>query len=109
MEHRVVISLEEMKNILDSLDEMSIFESYDMLEQEDFLWIKEDNQIKAVVALSRRSLFYVSNTSERCGLKKRSFYCIVIDMSEYKIFLEFEELVLRYCKGGIIMANKKRN
>lgn len=108
MVYRVVIPLEEMRSILDSLDEKNIFESYDMLEQEDFLWIKEDNQIKVIVALNRMPLFYISDTSGGCKLNKRSFYCIVVDLSEYKAFLELEELIMRYCKGGIIMANKNK-
>lgn len=106
MVYRVVIPLEEMKNILDSLDEKSIFESYDMREQDDFLWIKEDNQIKVIVALSKMPLFYISDASEKHGVKKRSFNCIIIDLAEYKAFLETKELILRYCKGGLIMSKK---
>lgn len=107
MVYRVVISLEEMRTILDSLNEQEFFGSYDLLEQEDFLWIKEDDQIKSIIALNRNSLCYISDIGGGFGLKKRSFCCIVIDLSEYKTPLEIKEIIMRYCRGGMIMKNKE--
>ena len=107
MAYRVVISLVEMKQILEVFGKQKILESFDLLEQEDYLFVRKCDEIKLIVALNKMTSLYMSNRNKPCKTKKRSFYCIVIDLSESRICLELEELVLRYCKGEKTMAAKQ--
>ena len=107
MAYRVVISLVEMKQILEVFGKQKILESFDLLEQEDYLFVRKCDEIKLIVALNKMTSLYMSNRNKPCKTKKGSFYCIVIDLSESRICLELEELVLRYCKGEKTMAAKQ--
>lgn len=107
MAYRVVISLVEMKQILEVFGKQKILESFDLLEQEDYLFVRKCDEIKLIVALNKMTSLYMSNRSKTSKVKKRSFYCIVIDLSKSKAHIGFEELVLRYCKGEKTMAAKQ--
>lgn len=107
MAYRVVISLVEMKHILEVVDKWKILVSSDLLEQEDYLFIRKGDEIKLIVALNKMALLYISDMNKACKIRRRSFYCIVIDLSESRVYLELEELVLRYCKGEKTMAAKQ--
>lgn len=107
MVYRVVISLVEMKHILEMLGKQKIMESSDLLEQEDYLFIRKGDEIKLIVALNKIVSLYMNNMNKTCKIRRRSFYCIVIDLSESRVCLELEELVLRYCKGEKTMAAKQ--
>lgn len=107
MAYRIVISLVEMKHILEVLDKRKIIESSDLIEQEDYLFIRKGDEVKLIVALNKMTSLYISNRSKTCKVKKRSFYCIVIDLSKSKAHMGLEELVLRYCKGEKTMATKE--
>ena len=107
MAYRVVISLVEMKHILEVVGKWKILVSSDLLEQEDYLFIRKGDEIKLIVALNKMASLYISNMNKACKIRRRSFYCIVIDLSESRVCLELEELVLRYCKGEKTMAAKQ--
>ena len=107
MVYRMVISLAEMKHILGVLGKRKIVESSDLLEQEDYLLIKQGDEIKLIVALNKMTSFYMNNRNKTWQVRKRSFYCIVIDLSKSKAYMGLEELVSRYCKGEKIMAAKQ--
>lgn len=107
MAYRVVISLVEMKHILETLGKQRILESFDLLEQEDYLFVRNGYEIKLVVSLNKMTSLYMNNKNKIYKAKKRSFYCIVIDLSESTACLELEELVLRYCKGEKTMVAKQ--
>lgn len=107
MAYRVVISLVEMKHILETLGKQRIIESFDLLEQEDYLFVRNGYEIKLVVSLNKMTSLYMNNKNKIYKAKKRSFYCIVIDLSESTACLELEELVLRYCKGEKTMVAKQ--
>ena len=49
MAYRIVISLVEMKHILEVLDRRKIMESSDLIEQEDYLFIRKGEDRKSVV------------------------------------------------------------
>ena len=85
MAYRIVISLVEMKHILEVLDRRKIIESSDLIEQEDYLFIRKGDEVKLIVALNKMTSLYISNRSKTCKVKKRSFYCIVIDLSKVKL------------------------
>ena len=85
MAYRVVISLVEMKQILEVFGKQKILESFDLLEQEDYLFVRKCDEIKLIVALNKMTSLYMSNRNKPCKTKKRSFYCIVIDLSESRI------------------------
>lgn len=44
MAYRIVISLVEMKHILEVLDRRKIIESSDLIEQEDYLFIRKGDE-----------------------------------------------------------------
>lgn len=46
MAYRVVISLVEMKQILEVFGKQKILESFDLLEQEDYLFVRKCDEIK---------------------------------------------------------------
>ena len=108
MAYRVVISFVEMKYILEALGKQKILESSDLLEQEDYLFVRKCGEIKLAIALNKMTSLYMSNRKNKAyKVRKRSFYCIVIDLSESRVCLELEELILRYCKGEKTMAAKQ--
>lgn len=107
MVYRIVISLAEMKHILEILDKRKILESSDLLEQEDYLLIRKGDEIELIVALNKMTSLYMRNRNKICKVRKRSFYCIVIDLSKSGICMGLEELVLRYCKGEKTMEVKQ--
>ena len=78
MAYRVVISLVEMKQILEVFGKQKILESFDLLEQEDYLFVRKCDEIKLIVALNKMTSLYMSNRNKPYKTKKRSFYCIVI-------------------------------
>ena len=53
MAYRVVISLVEMKQILEVFGKQKILESFDLLEQEDYLFVRKCDEIKLIVALNK--------------------------------------------------------
>ena len=53
MAYRIVISLVEMKHILEVLDRRKIIESSDLIEQEDYLFIRKGDEVKLIVALNK--------------------------------------------------------
>lgn len=107
MAYRVVISLEEMNYVLELLDEKHFFENADLTEQDDYLWIKEDEKTKGIVALNSIASCYIRDRNAIRRTRKRSFYCIVINLSEIEAYLGFKELICRYYRGGKSMASKE--
>ena len=68
MAYRIVISLVEMKHILEVLDRRKIIESSDLIEQEDYLFIRKGDEVKLIVALNKMTSLYISNRSKTCLL-----------------------------------------
>ena len=66
MAYRIVISLVEMKHILEVLDRRKIIESSDLIEQEDYLFIRKGDEVKLIVALNKMTSLYISNRSIGC-------------------------------------------
>ena len=64
MAYRIVISLVEMKHILEVLDRRKIIESSDLIEQEDYLFIRKGDEVKLIVALNKMTSLYISNRSK---------------------------------------------
>lgn len=64
MAYRIVISLVEMKHILEVLDRRKIIESSDLIEQEDYLFIRNCDEIKLIVALNKMTSLYMSNRNK---------------------------------------------
>ena len=58
MAYRIVISLVEMKHILEVLDRRKIIESSDLIEQEDYLFIRKGDEVKLIVALNKMTSLY---------------------------------------------------
>ena len=69
MAYRIVISLVEMKHILEVLDRRKIIESSDLIEQEDYLFIRKGDEVKLIVALNKMTSLYISNRSKTCKVK----------------------------------------
>lgn len=76
MAYRIVISLEEMNYVLELLDEKQFFDNYDLFEQDDYLWIKEDDRTKGIVALNSIAPHYNRNRCE--GRETRRDHFIVL-------------------------------
>lgn len=74
MAYRIVISLAEMKHILEALDKWKILESSDLLEQEDYLFIRNCDEIKLIVALNKMTSFYMSNRNKTYALHERRIF-----------------------------------
>ena len=94
MAYRVVISLVEMKHILEVVGKWKILVSSDWLEQEDYLFIRKGDEIKLIVALNKMASLYISNMNKACKIRRRSFYCIVIDLSESRVYDEDEVKII---------------
>ena len=60
MAYRVVISLVEMKQILEVFGKQKILESFDLLEQEDYLFVRKCDEIKLIVAFAHGNSISVS-------------------------------------------------
>lgn len=76
MAYRVVISLVEMKQILEVFGKQKILESFDLLEQEDYLFVRKCDEIKLIVALNKMTSLYMSNRNKPCKTKKGSFIAL---------------------------------
>lgn len=106
--YSIIVSKERIGELINSLEEKFLFQSNDLLEQDDYLWIKEKEEDKCLIALNRFVPFH--NTRLNCGCQrkeKKSFCCTVIELSAPISDSAFDELIFRYCKGGKSMLGKE--
>ncbi len=104
--YSIIVSKERIGELISSLEEKFLFQSNDLLEQDDYLLIKEKEEDKCLIALNRFVPFH--NTRLKCGCQKKekkSFGCTVIELSAHISDRAFDELIFRYCKGGKIFCH----
>lgn len=106
MEHRIIMSKEEIMHLLSYNKSKLIIAQKSVDCFEDFLLIKDNGEINAILCLNSTTIEHLNNLRYCLTWQRRSVCCLVLEYCNNKIEVTFEELIKRYLGGFYMVARE---